>query len=232
MLAIIPARGGSKGLPGKNIRNFDGVPLIAHTIKAALAAECIDRVIVTTDSQAIADIAVKYGAEVPFLRPAVLASDESSAVDVYIHAINFIENLSDEIIHKFMVLLPTSPFRTNRHIDEAYKLFCIEKASTLISVKEAEIPPSWYFCDDNEKRIHNCGFGIHKGVMLNRQVENSYFIPNGAIYILDSELLRKTRSYYCDNTVSYLMNHQDSLDIDTLEDFEYAEYLAKKLWHS
>lgn len=118
MLAIIPARGGSKGLPGKNIKKLMGKPLIAYTIEAALNSSAINRVIVSTDDDKIASVAKQYGAEVPYIRNSELASDSASAIDVYIDAIQRleIENRTDP----FMVLLPTVPFRTSENIDEAY----------------------------------------------------------------------------------------------------------------
>lgn len=225
MIAIIPARGGSKGLPGKNIKELNGKPLIAYTIEAAKQADCIDKAIVSTDDEAIAATAQKYGAEVPFVRPHELASDTSSAIDVYLHAIDFLEKKNGTTISKFMVLLPTAPFRTNRHIDEAYELYCKEKAQTLISVTEAETPPGWYLTKNEHDRIQNAGFGKELTVMGNRQINQAYYIPNGAIYILDTALLKTQRTYYSDNTVPYIMAHGESVDIDTMADFEYAKYL-------
>lgn len=226
MLAIIPARGGSKGLPGKNIKKLNGVPLIGHTIMAALKSKSIDHVVVTTDDENIASIAREYGAEVPFIRPKELATDTSSAVDVYLHAVEFMRDRLDQPISDFMVLLPTAPFRNEKHIDEAYNLFVESGATTLVAVKEAETPPTWYLTRDENGHIYNCGFAT-TGLMQNRQVDQGYYIPNGAIYILDYELLKNKRTYYCDNTVPYEMNRNDSVDIDTLEDFEYAEYVVE-----
>lgn len=227
MLAIIPARGGSKGLPGKNIKPLNGKPLIQYTVEAALRSDAIDRVIVTTDDRAIADTAKVAGAEIPFIRPDFLASDTASAVDVYIHAVEYMEKESGNKIDRFMVLLPTAPLRTEKHIDEAYDLFCSTKAETLISIKEAENPPTW-FLEMNDKKIYNAGFGNIAGIVSNRQVSNTYYVPNGAIYILDYKLLKERRTYYSDNTVGYVMSRKDSADIDTIDDFEYAEYLLKK----
>lgn len=226
MIAIIPARGNSKGLPGKNIRMLSGKPLIAYTIEAALSAKCISRVVVSTDSNEIAEIAKRYGAEVPFIRPKDLASDTASAVDVYLHVVDFIEGISDGHIEKFMVLLPTAPLRTAEDIDAAYEKFKKENAKTLISVKEAEIPISWYlFEEGNIIKSFNSSLGSN---MQNRQENKTFYIPNGAIYILDSELLREKRTYYCDNTISYIMPRERSVDIDELLDFEFAEFLVNK----
>lgn len=227
MIAIIPARGGSKGLPGKNIKQLCGKPLIAYSIEAALNSKYIDRVIVTTDSAAIASVSEKYGAEVPFLRPENLASDTASAVDVYLHAVEYLMQESHSRIDKFMVLLPTAPLRTTIHINEAIEKFNRQKAVSLISVKEAETPVTWYMNKDKNDYIFNAGFGTGNAV-TNRQVNLRYYIPNGAIYILDYELLKNQKTYYCKNTIGYVMSEENSVDIDTLVDFEYAEFLMSK----
>lgn len=227
MIAIIPARGGSKGVPGKNIKVLGGLPLIVYTINAALRAKNIDRVIVTTDDADIADVARKYGAEVPFIRPKHLAQDNSMALDAYLHAVDFLQEKDGVAITKFMVLLPTSPFRTSQHIDDAIQLFDTTQAETLISMSEVEIPPTWYYELDNNLRVTNAGFGTGNCV-ANRQESKSYYRPNGAIYILDYDMLKNERSYYCDNTVAYIMDYVSSVDIDTIDDFEYAEYLLRK----
>lgn len=227
MIGLIPARGGSKGVPGKNIKDLCGKPLIAWTIEAALNAEGIDRVIVTTDDEDIARVAKEYGAEVPFMRPAELASDTASAVDVYLHAIDFVKNETGEDVEKFMVFLPTAPMRTSKHIDEAIAQFKEQKGRTLLSFTEAETPATWYHRLDEEGRVHNAGFG-QGATMSNRQKNETYIVPNGAIYILDYDLLKNERNYYCDNTVAYIMSKEDSADIDFPIDFEFAEFLMKK----
>lgn len=228
MLAIIPARGGSKGIPGKNIRLLHEKPLIAYTIEAAKNARCISDVYVTTDSLEIAEVSRKYGAQVPFLRPASLASDNASAVDVYLHAVDFINKNSINIIQKFIVLLPTAPLRNAKDIDTAYNLFVEKKATTLISVKEAETPLSWYVNVDRGGYLKNITLDDNTN-MLNRQVNHKYFVPNGAIYILDFETLKRERSYYTDNTVAYVMPRERSIDIDDPLDFEIASFLYKRL---
>lgn len=227
MIAIIPARGGSKGLPGKNIRELNGKPLIAYTVEAAVKAQQIERVIVSTDDGEIAEVARAYGAEIPFLRPGNLATDTSQAVDVYLHAVEYLMRESNEKIEKFMVLLPTAPMRTEVHIDKALELFQKEGAETLISMKEAETPITWYYEKLNSDRVRNAGFGDCNAVD-NRQVNKTFYVPNGAIYILDYELLKEKRTYYSDNTLAYIMSAQDSVDIDTLLDFDFAQYLMQR----
>ncbi len=226
MVAIIPARGGSKGLPGKNIRELNGKPLITYTITAALEAGTIDRVIVNTDDEVIANIAKKSGAEIPFIREKKLASDNAMAIDVYIDTM---ERLGDEYIRKpFMVLLPTVPFRTTTHIEEACRLFEEKGARSLVSVTKAEIPASWYLSIDEAGLLHSSGYGMNGGYVQNRQQNRTEYVPNGAIYILDYNLLKEHRTYYGENTIPYVMERNVSLDIDTQDDFDYAEYLMKR----
>jgi len=228
MIAIIPARGGSKGLPGKNIRLLNGKPLIAYTIEAALKSKNISRVIVTTDSNEIADIAKQFGAEVPFLRPSFLAEDNSTAIDVYLHAFRFVKEKYSLKENKFVVLLPTTPLRDSEDIDSAMELFYKEKCDTLISVKEAEIPPGWYLIKNIKNRLENADLDGNL-TMSNRQCSSKYYVPNGAIYILDYEILEEKRTYYTKNTIPYVMSAEKSVDIDNILDFEFAEFLFKKL---
>lgn len=227
MIALIPARGGSKGLPGKNVKMLCGKPLIAYAIEAAMKVKKIDNVIVTTDSEEIAQVAKEYGAEVPFIRPKELARDSSSAIDVYLHAISFLQKETNRKIEKFMVLLPTTPLRTCRNIEEALTKFQEEEAETLISVKEADIPISWYYRMNQNNRIENAGFDKLNAVS-NRQVNKKYYIPNGAIYILDVQLLHEKRTYFSSNTVAYIMSAEESIDIDNELDFEIARMLLEK----
>lgn len=227
MLAIIPARGGSKGLPGKNIKLLNGKPLISYTIEAALKAKEIDKVIVTTDSIEIADVAKKYGADIPFIRPKYLAEDNSSAVDVYLHAAEYIMNNYGCDLQNFVVLLPTAPLRDESEIDNAIRMWKAKNATTLISMVEAEIPASWYYRMNEDGLIKNAGFDEKKAIK-NRQANDKYYIPNGAIYILDYDLLREKRTYYTKDTLGYIMPRKKSVDIDSIDDFEYVEYLMQQ----
>lgn len=227
MIAFIPARGGSKGLPGKNILPLNGKPLIAYTIEAALNACCVDRVLVTTDSEEIADVAREYGAEVPFLRPDELATDNSSAIDVYIHAYEWIRDNWGYKEDAFMVLLPTAPLRDESDIDGAYDALKKSNAKTLIAVSKAPVPPGWYLSEDENNRIKPCGFGTDS-LTQNRQKSGRYVVPCGAIYILSYELLKNQRTYYCDDTIGFELAWDKAVDIDYKEDFDYAEYLMRR----
>ena len=161
------------------------------------------------------------------MRPAALAGDTSSAVDVYLHAVDFLEKESGRSIEKFMVLLPTAPLRNSINIEQALRQFYEQNAETLISMREAETPISWYYEMNIEGRVKNLGLDAENAVK-NRQVNKKYYIPNGAIYILDKKLLKEKRTYYSDNTVAYLMSAEQSVDIDCELDFKIAELLLSQ----
>lgn len=223
MIAIIPARGGSKGLPGKNIKALGNKPLITHTIEAALRAQKVTRIIVSTDDQEIADIALEYGAEVPFLRPKELAADDSLAVDNYIYTLDRLEKEGNIEIKSFIVLQPTSPLRGSDDIDNAIEVFNTKEADSVISYCKELHPMSWH------KKVSNEGLilPIFDDRIGNRQDEEPTYFPNGSIFIFRSDLI-KNRSYYSERSFAYIMDRESSVDIDTIEDFDYAEYLLNK----
>lgn len=223
MIAIIPARGGSKGLSGKNIKPLNGKPLIAYTVEAAKKARGVDRVVVSTDDLEIAKVAEQFGAEIPFLRPSSLAGDDSSAIDVYLHSVSVLMNQTGESVEKFMVLLPTAPLRDSEDIEKALELFWASKATTLISMTEAETPPAWYYLMDKQGVVKNAKLGKTNPI-ANRQESEKFYIPNGAIYILDYRLLQEKRTYYASDTVAFVMPRNKSIDIDTQFDFDLAEF--------
>lgn len=223
LLGIIPARGGSKGLPGKNIKNLNGLPLIAYTIISAIKSKMFSKVIVNTDDNEIAQIAQKYGAEVPFIRPALLAEDSSSTIDVVKHTINWFEekNLKFSTI---CLLQPTSPLRTDIHIKEAINLFVKKGADSVISTVELNHPIYWVKNVDESGLISDI-FNKEES-NLNRQSYRKNVMPNGAIYLFKSDLL-KNNSLYTDHSFSYEMDKKSSIDIDNLDDFEYCEFLLR-----
>jgi CMP-N,N'-diacetyllegionaminic acid synthase len=226
MLAIIPARGGSKGLPGKNIKFLCGKPLIAYTIEAAKASLSIDRLILSTDDKEIAKVAKAYDVEIPFMRPADLAHDTSRAIDNYIYTLDRLNDENSKQYDDFIVLQPTSPFRVASDIDNAVDLFREKNADSVISVSEASHPPIW------AKKIDSFGllkdyFSVDIG-NKNRQQLESAFMPNGAIFILKLSLLKSRNSYYSDGTYAYIMPREKCVDIDTLLDFEFAEFLMSR----
>lgn len=227
MLAIIPARGGSKGLPGKNTKLLCGSPLIEYTIKAALKSKQITKVLVSTDSKEIADIALEAGAEVPFLRPVELATDDALAIDNYIYTCDRMMTEGNGDIENFVVLQPTSPLRTTEDIDSAVNLFFAQNADSVISVTENEHPIYWSMVIDDSGRARH--FFEHKNKLSNRQELIKTYIPNGAIYVFNYKFLKKESTYYSDNTFAYTMPKERSIDIDDSFDFKLAEFLMERM---
>jgi len=224
MIALIPARGGSKGLPRKNILDFGGKPLIAHTIEAARNARGISEIIVSTDDSEIADVAIRYGANVPFLRPADLATDSSRAIDVYNYTLNRVEKEREITIPTLVVLLPTCPLRTAKDIENALELFKTKGADSVVSYVEEHHPVWWHKGITDDLQF----FDLFPDIELkNRQEFQKSYYPNGAIYIFKTELL-KQGVYYTPNSYAYIMPRERSVDIDTMEDFELAEYYLKR----
>lgn len=224
MIAIIPARGGSKGLPGKNIKVLNGKPLIAYTIEAALASEYIKHVIVSTDDEQIAAVASEYGASVPFLRPDSLATDGASTKDVIIYTIKRLADDYNIQAEEFVILQPTSPLRTAAHIDDAYQQYKESDALAIVSYCEESHPIAWNRYIGENGRLMKI-FDLQEGHQ--RQQERKSYYPNGAIYIYDTEAYLNG-SILENDTIPFLMNKNVSIDIDTLEDFEMCQYLMHK----
>ena len=222
MIAIVPARCGSKGLPGKNTRDLHGKPMIAYTIEAALGSEYIKNVIVSTDSQEIEDVAKSYGAESYFLRPKSLATDSAKAIDTYIYTIDRLNNEFGFSIESFVVLQPTSPLRNSFDVDKAIDKFVEKNADSVISYTAAHHPVEWHKYLTQEEKFKN----IFNEELLNRQDKRISYIPNGAIFIFKLNLLKRG-SYYSDRSYAYIMPRDRSTDIDTLEDFKYIEFLMQ-----
>lgn len=225
VIAIIPARGGSKGLSGKNIKEMNGKPLIWYTINAAKKSKFVDKIIVSTDDNEIAKITKSYEVEVPFMRPKKLARDDSLAIDNYIYTIDRLNKEFNYSIGEFIILQPTSPLRTSLDIDNAIQIFKEKKADSVISVSEAIHPPIWSKTID-EKGILRDYFDIKIGNKNRQNIEKAY-MPNGAIFILKYSLIKEKYSYYSNKTYPYIMPLERSIDIDSKLDFEFAEYLIK-----
>lgn len=225
VLALIPARGGSKRLKNKNILSLGGKPLIAHTIGAALKSKYIDRVIVSTDCEEISAVSQEYGAEVPFLRSDALATDEASSVDVVIDAVSKLED-SGANLKQIILLQPTSPLRKPAHIDEAFESFINKNADAVISVTDCEHSPLWSSALGENGSMEE--FYLKRASLKRSQDLPLYVRLNGAIYIIDKELLLKKKSFLpSKNTFAYLMSKESSVDIDDKFDFEFAKYLLQ-----
>ena len=221
IVAIIPARGGSKGIPRKNIMPLNGKPLICYTIEEARKSSFIDRVVVTTDDQEIAGISKKAGAEV-IIRPQALAQDESPVIDAIFHTL---ENMNGEKPDIIVLLQATSPLREVKDIDSAIQLFRGEPCDSLMSVCGAEHSPYWYFNIKNGLLIP---LFDERFLKIRRQELPPAYRPNGAIYIISPEILRTNKSFYCNRTLAYVMTAKSSIDIDEEIDFQIAEQLMRQ----
>ncbi len=225
-LALIPARGGSRRLPRKNILPLGGRPLIAWSIEAALAARSVTRVIVSTDDSEIAAVARALGAEVPFMRPPALAGDTASGEAVVLHALDFFE-ATGERYDRLLLLQPTSPLRTAEDIDGAARLMSERDAHAVISVCPCDHPPEWSntLPPDGSLRAF-----FRPGVRGTRSQDlpTSYRL-NGALYLYDWQHLARQRSLAMDDKgYAWIMPRERSVDIDTALDLRFAEVLLQQ----
>ena len=221
LLAIIPARGGSKRLVGKNIKELFTKPLVAWTIEAALKSKYVGRVVVSTDDQEISDISKKYGAEVPFLRPRELSEDGSSSLSVVRHAIESLDETFDAVV----LLQPTSPLRTEFHIDQAFELMEKNHANAVISVCEVDHPVEWTNTLPKDGNMRGFIAEEHRN-KRSQDLEKRYRL-NGAIYLVKTNLVFTDAGFMPEEgTYAYIMDRESSVDIDDMVDFKMAESLA------
>lgn len=224
IIGMIPARGGSKRLPGKNIKPFLGKPLIAWTIEQAKSSSLLNKVVVSTDDNAIADTAKRFGAEVPFLRPKELAMDSSPTIDAVLHMLDWFGKKGERF--DFLALLePTSPLRTNSDIDNAIKLFMANtnRADALVSVGEVHLEkPNILKRIDKEyvaPLLENGG--------IKSQPQTKAYFPYGVIYISKVESLRKNRTFYPERTIPYLIERWQNYEIDDIFDHLCCEAIQQ-----
>jgi len=171
----------------------------------------------------IADIAVEYGAKCPFLRPLELAADDALAIDAYVYTVNRLNQEYGYQIRELVVLQPTSPLRSKDDIDNAISIFTQQNADSVISCVEASHPIHWHKYVDEDGKFHD----IFSNDLANRQQYRKSYCPNGAVYVFKYDLMR-SKSYYSDKSYAYVMPRRRSVDVDTIEDFEYAEFLLEK----
>lgn len=222
IVAVIPARGGSKGIPRKNLVQVAGRPLIAYAIDAARNAASVDRVLISTDDPEIADVGGKLGAEVPFLRPPELADDAAPMLGVLRHALAWLES-QGVAVEALVLLQPTSPLRTGRHVDEAIAFFRSAPASSVVSVVEVPHqfnPVSVMKLSAQGRLVPFLGDGV---VVTRRQDKPQAYARNGpAVLVCHPDTLR-AGELYGDRCRPYVMSDEDSLDIDTPRDLALAE---------
>lgn len=224
ILAIIPARGGSKRLPKKNLLPLDGTPLIGWSIKEAKRSKYIDTLIVSTDSTEIQEVARAFGAETPFLRPSELAADETRSIDVVTHALKFYGEKTYDCV---ILLQPTSPLRDVEDIDSAIEYFFEKDATSVIGVCEAEHSPLWSNTLDEDRSMDN---------FLDQKYNNSrsqdlpiYYRINGAFYMSETDSVLNNETFFVTHDIyAYVMSQEHSVDIDTFIDFTTAEAILKQ----
>ncbi|WP_088228619.1 acylneuraminate cytidylyltransferase family protein [Desulfosporosinus sp. FKB] len=221
VIAIIPARSGSKGLPDKNIRILNGKPLIAYSIVAAQETGIFDEIFLSTDSQKYADIAIQNGANVPFLRSNGLATDTASTWDCVKEALDQYHTIGKEF-DIFVILQPTSPLRTSQDILAAINTMMLKNADAVVSVCEADHSPLWYNTLPKSKSLN--GFLRNEILTKTRQDLPTYYRINGALYIVKVKHFSKSQNIYDCKSYAYIMPRENSVDIDTLFDFSIAEH--------
>jgi len=223
ILAYIPARGGSKRIPGKNIKKFAGKPLISYAIKQALDCGLADKIVVDTDSPKIAKIARKYGAEVPFLRPAELAQDKSKVIDSIIYMLNYLEKEQNFKPSHILLLQTTSPLRELKDIHNCWKLMQSSKATTVLTICPTH-PRLYHMNDKNDIILVNGD----ESMSTNMQAWPEGYILNGCfVYIVDIPTLRKERRVITAKTKAVVCPKWRSVDLDTPEEWVMAEILHK-----
>ncbi|MDI9472344.1 MAG: acylneuraminate cytidylyltransferase family protein [Bacillota bacterium] len=224
VLAIIPARSGSKGIRDKNIKLLAGKPLLAYSIVAAIQSGVFDEVMVSTDSRSYAEIAEKFGAKVPFLRSAKTSTDQASTREsvLEVHA-NYLK--MNKFYDEFMILQPTSPLRTHQDIMNAYNLFKRKEAKSVISVCEVDHSPHW--ANTLDETLSLKGF-ISQNMLMVRQSLERFYRLNGAIYLHDTKYYLENAYCFDETSFAYIMDKMNSVDIDDMFDFYMAEFFIKK----
>jgi CMP-N,N'-diacetyllegionaminic acid synthase len=220
VLAVIPARGGSKGVPRKNIRDLAGKPLLAWSVEAAKGSKYIDRVILSSEDEEIIAVAKEWGCDVPFVRPRELAADDTPGIDPVLHALEMLPG------YGYVVLLqPTSPLRTADDID-----FCIEQmlradAPCCVTVTEPSKSPYWMYTLGRDNRMEQL---IKTGLATRRQDLPKAYALNGAVYVAETNWLKETKSFLAEGVVAHIMPLERSFDIDTELDLFLAEAILKR----
>lgn len=221
ILAVIPARGGSKGLPRKNVLPLAGKPMIAWSIEEAKGSRYIDHVMVSTDDNEIAAVSRQYGADVPFMRPEELAEDGSTTMDVALHAV---EQLPEYDI--LVILQPTSPLRISEDIDQTLERLIDENATSSVSVTEPPKSPYWSYQLTENNRLNTL---VDEQLASKRRQDlpNAYVL-NGAVYAVCINEMKNSKSFVTADTVAHIMPPQRSLDIDTAFDFKLVEFYMQE----
>lgn len=227
VLYLITARGGSKGVPRKNIKKIKGIPLVAYKIIAAQRCGYEGRIIVSTDDDEIADVAKKYGAEVPFIRPDYLASDTASSMDVVEHAIEWLDR-NDNTEYQFVCLLePSSPFATPVDLHDALKMIIDRNADTLLGMKKVEVNRKFIWELDENGGLSLFYKSIYGDEKIRRQDQKPEYTMNGCMYIAKMGYFREHKIFHSVNSIPFIMPEERSIEIDDMNQFNYAKYCVE-----
>lgn len=228
-LAIIPARGGSKGLPGKNIKKLCGQPLIAWSIESGLKSLYIDDVVVTTDSAEIAEISKKYGASVPFLRPPELASDTATTFDAVVHTIDYYQKNLGKTYDFIVLLEPTSPLREKNDLDEMIRKIVAlgDDFDAIVSIGEVHEHPSIMKRIDGDTIVPYC---TELTMMSRRQDNRPAYFPYGVAYIVKMKTFLEEQTFYPTRTTHRIIKRYQCYEIDDIYDFLAIENIMKYEW--
>lgn len=226
--AIIPARGGSKGVPRKNLRLVAGKPLIAWTIEVARASAALNRIIVTTEDPEIAEVARHHGAEVPFMRPPELARDDTPGIEPVLHALRWLDDHEAYRPEMAMLLQPTSPLCAVEDIEAAINIAITARADAVVSVSPVHQHPYWMKRVTEDGRLTDFLLSDHQ-IPSRRQELPPLYAVNGAIYLADTRMLLERQTFYTDRTYAYVMPSERSLDIDTAWDLYLGDLVLRDL---
>ena len=219
LLAITPARGGSKRIPRKNIKFLGDKPLIGWTIDAAKQASCVSRLIVSTEDDEIAAVARELGAEVPFMRPVELACDEAPGIAPVLHAIRELPQYD-----WILLLQPTSPLRSADDIDGIWEFCRDNNASSAVSVSEIGKQRSWMYWCDSKNRLKPFTLSGANGTP--QEDSSPAYVLNGALYLAKTDWLLKNQGFIGRETLGYVTPPERSVDVDTIQDWRWAEFLV------
>lgn len=222
VLFVVAARGGSKGVPRKNIRLLGGMPLIAYKIVSAQKCYYEHRIIVSTDDEEIANIAKGYGADVPFMRPKELSGDTVSSIDVVLHAMDWITKNDSEKYDYVCLLEPSSPFASYADLNASLKLIEEKQADTLLGMKEVEVSSDFIHALDKHGGLSEFYYTIENMTSIRRQDQKQEYTMNGCMYIARWDYFVKNKQFHSVNSIPYIMPEERSIEIDTLLDYEIA----------
>ncbi|MEI2740097.1 MAG: acylneuraminate cytidylyltransferase family protein [Chitinophagaceae bacterium] len=224
VLGIIPARGGSKSIPRKNIRPLGGKPLIQYTAEAALSSVKLERTLLTTEDKEIAAIGKDLGLWVPFLRPTMLAQDETPTLPVLLHVVDWL-NQEHEEFDAFCLLQPTVPFRTSKQIDEAIELLENSESDSVVSVTPVphHYHPMWQFQVDSLGMLKLWNDDPTSAILIQRQALSKTYARNGSLYVMRRQSLVEQQSLYGKSCLAYIQYEQPVINIDTEDDWKLAE---------